>query len=129
MALNWNEIKDRALKFSKEWENDLNEKYQERKEAACTIMRELDLTFDSDGAGLFVWGKIKDKNMDSETLANRILHETRVFITPGHIFGSQGDQYLRISLCSSIDDINEALLRIRSGLMTESESIVQKNSL
>ncbi len=118
-----------ALTLGQEWINELNGQYQKRKEAACAIMSELDLEFDKDGAGLFVWGKIKDKNVDSETLANKILYETRVFITPGHIFGAQGDQYLRISLCSSIEDINAALQRIRTGLLTESETISQKNSI
>ena len=110
-----------ALTLGKGWIDHLNGKYRERKEAACAIMDELDLKYESDGAGLFVWGKIRDPHINSETLANTILYETRVFITPGHIFGNQGDQYLRISLCSSIDDINAALTRIKNGKMTKSE--------
>jgi aspartate/methionine/tyrosine aminotransferase len=108
-----------ALSLGKEWIEDLNEKYLERKEAACEIMLELDLEFDTDGAGLFVWGKIKENNLDSETLTNQILYDSRVFITPGHIFGANGDKYLRISLCSSKDDIKLALQRIRQGLITD----------
>jgi LL-diaminopimelate aminotransferase len=108
-----------ALTLGQEWIDELNGKYQLRKEAACAIMSELDLEFETDGAGLFVWGKIKDPSVDSETFANKILYESRVFITPGHIFGSEGNQYLRISLCSSIEDIDAALERIKHVLHTD----------
>lgn len=109
-----------ALSLGKDWIDDLNEKYQERKDAAYEIMKELDLDYSKDGAGLFVWGKIKDPLLDSETVANKILYDSRVFITPGHIFGSIGDRYLRISLCSSKDDMLAALYRIQSGFQVES---------
>lgn len=108
-----------ALSLGKDWIDDLNARYQERKDAACNIMSELDLDFSRDGAGLFVWGKIKDASLDSETLANKILYDSRVFITPGHIFGPHGDRYLRISLCSSKEDMLAALYRIQTGFQVE----------
>ncbi|MFZ1749208.1 MAG: aminotransferase class I/II-fold pyridoxal phosphate-dependent enzyme [Saprospiraceae bacterium] len=103
-----------ALGLGQDWIDELNHAYQERKDAACEIMEILDLEYNKDGAGLFVWGKIKDYTIDSETMANDILYSSRVFITPGHIFGSQGDRYLRISLCSPVSDMKESLSRIKS---------------
>ena len=118
-----------ALALGKDWIDDLNARYQERKDAACNVMSELDLDFSRDGAGLFVWGKIKDVSMDSETLANKILYDSRVFITPGHIFGPHGDRYLRISLCSSKEDMLAALYRIQTGFHLEAIPLGTKNML
>ena len=118
-----------ALSLGKDWIDDLNARYQERKDAACNIMSELDLDFSRDGAGLFVWGKIKDASLDSETLANKILYDSRVFITPGHIFGPHGDRYLRISLCSSKEDMLAALYRIQTGFQVEAIASGEKNML
>jgi aspartate/methionine/tyrosine aminotransferase len=116
-----------ALTLGKDWIDDLNHKYQCRKEAACDIMRTLNLEFDSNGAGLFVWGKINQTNLDAESLANKILYENRVFITPGHIFGDQGSNYLRISLCSPIEDMEAALYRIKTGSNARIHQANQKN--
>jgi len=118
-----------ALSLGQDWVDTLNSQYQQRKDAACEIMHVLDLEFDPNGAGLFVWGKIKNKETDSETLANKILYDSRVFITPGHIFGSQGNQYLRISLCSSIDEINTALYRIKTGLKADTFKVEKTHVL
>jgi LL-diaminopimelate aminotransferase len=106
-----------ALNLGQDWIDALNEQYADRKKAACDIMTLLGCSYQEDGAGLFVWGKIPEKAGDSEALANKILYETRVFITPGHIFGSQGDQYLRISLCSPVEDMLAALYRIQTGFV------------
>ncbi|HMU05529.1 MAG TPA: aminotransferase class I/II-fold pyridoxal phosphate-dependent enzyme, partial [Saprospiraceae bacterium] len=106
-----------ALNLGQDWIEALNNQYAERKKAACDIMSLLGCSFQEDGAGLFVWGKIPENAGDSEALANKILYQTRVFITPGHIFGSQGDQYLRISLCSPVEDMNAALYRIQTGFV------------
>lgn len=104
-----------ALNMPDTWIHDLNQAYQKRKDAACNIMKTLGLEYETDGAGLFVWGKISDPALDGDLLADRLLYEIRVFITPGHIFGSNGDRYLRISLCSPIEDMEAALYRIKTG--------------
>ena len=61
---------------------------------------------------MFLWGKIPDKYAYAEELTERVLHEARVFITPGFIFGSNGERYIRISLCAKDEKIKEALKRI-----------------
>jgi aspartate/methionine/tyrosine aminotransferase len=61
---------------------------------------------------LFLWGRIPDTEVGSEALADRMLREARVFLTPGFIFGSNGDRYIRISLCAPVSKLNEALKRI-----------------
>jgi aspartate/methionine/tyrosine aminotransferase len=62
---------------------------------------------------MFLWGKIPDEYQNVEDLTERVLHEARVFITPGFIFGSNGERYIRISLCAKDDKIREALRRIK----------------
>lgn len=63
---------------------------------------------------MFLWGKIPDKYANAEELTERVLNEARVFITPGFIFGSNGERYIRISLCAKDDKIKEALGRIKA---------------
>ncbi len=104
-----------ALDLGQEWIDSLNAEYVLRKQAAIEIMETLGLDCDKEGAGLFVWGKIKDESQDSETFSNQILTKSRVFITPGHIFGKLGNQYLRISLCSPVSEMEAALYRIKTG--------------
>ena len=62
---------------------------------------------------MFLWGKIPEKYNDVEELTEEILHEAHVFITPGFIFGSNGERYIRISLCAKDEKIKEALNRIK----------------
>ena len=63
---------------------------------------------------MFLWGKIPEKYNNVEDLTERVLHEARVFITPGFIFGTNGERYIRISLCAKDDKIREALQRIKA---------------
>ena len=76
----------------------------------------LGCTYDKDQVGMFLWGRIPDQYNNVEDLTERILHEARVFITPGFIFGSNGERYIRISLCAKEDKIQEALRRIEKTL-------------
>ena len=76
-------------------------------------MTTLGCTFDPTQVGMFLWGKIPDTYADCEELTERVLHEARVFITPGFIFGSNGQRYIRISLCAKDDKIQQALERVR----------------
>ena len=103
----------RALDEGPEWHERLNEAYASRREIAEKIMTELGCTFDPSQSGLFLWGRITDPEVTSEQLADRILAEARVFITPGFIFGHNGDRYIRISLCAPEDKLSEALERIK----------------
>jgi len=118
-----------ALGLGTAWTENLNKQYQERKNAACDIMDLLGLEHDKKGAGLFVWGKITNPAFDAESLSNKILYEARVFITPGHIFGSQGDRYLRISLCSPEKEMRTALEKIKTAFSMNSLYINQTQQL
>lgn len=109
-----------ALGLGADWTENLNKQYQKRKNAACDIMDFLGLKHDKKGAGLFVWGKIDNPIFDAESLSNKILYDARVFITPGHIFGSQGDRYLRISLCSPEKEMRSAQERIKTAFSLHS---------
>lgn len=103
-----------AYNNSDEWHRQANiTTYRRRRDTAEQIMKELGCTFDPKQVGMFLWGKIPEKYNDAEELTERVLHEARVFITPGFIFGSNGERYIRISLCAKDDKIEEALSRIK----------------
>ena len=101
-----------AYRNSGEWHREANETYSRRRRYAEEIMRVLGCTFDPSQVGMFLWGKIPEQYQDAEELTERVLHEARVFITPGFIFGSNGARYIRISLCAKEDKIQQALRRI-----------------
>ena len=97
-----------------EWHHEANiATYRRRRDIAEEIMRVLGCSFDPSQVGMFLWGKIPDCYADAEQLTERVLHEARVFITPGFIFGTNGSRYIRISLCAKDEKIREALERIR----------------
>ncbi len=99
------------------WHQKANiETYGRRRAIAEEIMRTLGCTYDPAQVGMFLWGKIPDRYDDAETLTERVLHEARVFITPGFIFGSNGRRYVRISLCAKDDKMREALERIKTNI-------------
>ena len=99
------------------WHQKANiETYGRRRAIAEEIMRTLGCTYDPAQVGMFLWGKIPDRYDDDETLTERVLHEARVFITPGFIFGSNGRRYVRISLCAKDDKMREALERIKTNI-------------
>lgn len=97
------------------WHKEYNvENYRRRRKIAEEIMTVLGCTFDPSQVGMFLWGKIPEKYVNVEDLTERILHEARVFVTPGFIFGSNGQRYLRISLCAKDEKMAEALQRIKT---------------
>ena len=103
-----------ALRNSAEWHHEANiETYSRRRQYAGQIMDVLGCTYDKNQVGMFLWGKIPEKYADVEDLTEKVLHEARVFITPGFIFGTNGQRYIRISLCAKEDKIKEALERIK----------------
>lgn len=87
--------------------------YRRRRNIAEQIMHTLGCSFDPSQVGMFLWGKIPSHYANCEELTEKVLHQARVFITPGFIFGSNGDRYVRISLCAKEDKMNEALERIK----------------
>ncbi len=98
---------------TEEWHREYNVNvYRRRREIAERIMQALGCTYDDSQVGMFLWGKIAGKYANAEQLTERVLHEARVFITPGFIFGSNGERYVRISLCAQDDKMQEALRRI-----------------
>ncbi len=102
-----------AYNNSAEWHRQANiTTYRNRRDTAEQIMDVLGCTYDKSQVGMFLWGKIPDKYANAEELTERVLHEARVFITPGFIFGSNGERYIRISLCAKDEKIKEALKRI-----------------
>ncbi len=102
----------KGLEADKDWYDEVNATYASRRKVAEEIMSALKCTFDPCQKGLFLWGRIPDDEASSESLADRVLYEGRVFITPGFIFGSNGDRYIRISLCATEDNMRKALDRI-----------------
>ena len=104
-----------AYNNSDAWHRQANiETYRGRRKLAEMIMRELGCTFDENQAGMFLWGKIPSGYADAEELTEKVLHEARVFITPGFIFGSNGERYIRVSLCAKDAKMEEALERIKA---------------
>ena len=103
-----------ALSNAEEWHHEANiETYARRRKYAEQIMDALGCKYDPHQVGMFLWGRIPDSYSNCEELTERVLHEVRVFITPGFIFGSKGERYVRISLCAKEEKIQAALERIR----------------
>ena len=106
-----------ALTNEEEWHHEANiETYARRRKYAEQIMDVLGCTYDPNQVGMFLWGKIPDSYANCEELTERVLHEARVFITPGFIFGSKGERYIRISLCANERVFDAALHRVRCGI-------------
>lgn len=102
----------RALRLDTSWYTELNAVYAKRREKVFHIMDLLECAYDREQVGLFVWAKIPSTYIDAYALSDDILHQAHVFITPGGIFGSAGEQYIRISLCANEAVLDEAIERI-----------------
>lgn len=103
----------KALSAPKEWYEKINREYLGRRELAGAIMKELDCTYDKNQVGLFLWGRIPEYEESTHRLTDRVLYEANVFITPGSIFGSRGERFIRLSLCCNEQTLKEALHRIK----------------
>ena len=102
-----------AYSNTEAWHTQANiDTYATRRKTAEAIMTRLGCTFDPTQQGMFLWGRIPDSYADVEDLTEKALHEARVFITPGFIFGSNGKRYIRISLCAKEEKMQEALARV-----------------
>jgi len=101
-----------ALQLGTQWKNYINGIYTNRRNKVWEILDCLSCTYQKDGAGIFVWAKIPNEYDNAEDFAEYLLTKFEVFFTPGMIFGSNGDQYVRVSLCNEISVYQEVLDRI-----------------
>ena len=97
-----------ALSESKEWFKSLNKEYQKRRELVWILADKLNCKFSKNAAGMFVWAKISSTN-NSKKFVDKLLNEKDIFVAPGVIFGSNGEGYIRISLCNTIENIKKAI--------------------
>ncbi len=114
----------KALSLEQEWFDHLNAIYEKRREKAWQLMDLLGCACDKESAGLFVWGSVPEHVMNVEHWIEDILQESLVFITPGFIFGSNGDRYIRIALCSSVEILDSAIQRVSSYLQTKKSTVL-----
>jgi aspartate/methionine/tyrosine aminotransferase len=106
----------RALAQGPEWFSQLNDEYRRRRVLAGDIFDMLGVEYDHDSAGMFLWGKVPS-GMQGSQLSDRILYEAGVFITPGFIFGKNGEKYIRISLCAKPEVLKQAAGRIQTAIL------------
>lgn len=118
-----------ALSLDKSWYEAQNEIYRSRRQIAYRIMEALECTLEKDQTGMFLWARIPEKYADSYEYSDEILLSSRVFLTPGGIFGSQGNQYLRLSLCTNETGLQSSLNRILRYKLNQSAAAVQTGSL
>ena len=102
----------KALTLGKDWHDSVNNIYRERREKVFELLDLLKCSYDKNQAGMFVWASIPSNYKDGYELSDKILYGSNVFITPGGIFGNAGDQYVRVSLCCTKENIQEAINRI-----------------
>ncbi len=102
----------KALQLGREWHDEVNTVYRERREKVFELLDLLNCKYSTEQVGMFVWARISKKFISGYALSDDVLYKSRVFITPGGIFGSAGDQYIRVSLCGSIGKFEEAINRI-----------------
>ena len=100
-----------ALELSNDWFDNLNEAYKKRRNLVWKLADKLNCTYDKNASGMFVWAKLP-KGKASEEIVDELLYEKDIFSTPGTVFGSNGEGYIRFSLCVSSEIINEAIERI-----------------
>ena len=101
-----------ALNLDKNWFDELNIKYTIRRKLIWKIADVLNCKYDKSSKGLFVWAKLPEEIKDSEKFIDNLLNEKKIFVAPGTIFGSEGQGYIRFSLCIDESIINEALKRL-----------------
>jgi aspartate/methionine/tyrosine aminotransferase len=100
-----------ALRLDKNWFESQNEVYSKRRNILFELVEKLGCSYDKKSVGLFIWAKLPKGSLSSEAFVDEILIEKNVFITPGTIFGSNGEGYIRFSLCIEEEKIKEALAR------------------
>ena len=102
----------KALQLGEDWHLAVNEVYAKRQQLVFALLSDLGCTFDINQAGMFVWAAIPETYTSGYELSDEVLQNANVFITPGGIFGSNGNKFVRVSLCSTGEKIQEAIVRI-----------------
>lgn len=102
----------KALSLGKGWYESVNKVYRERREKVYQLLDVLGCVYSKGQVGMFMWAKIPFNYKDCYELCDEVLYNADVFITPGGIFGSAGNKYIRISLCGSIEKFDEAIRRV-----------------
>jgi LL-diaminopimelate aminotransferase len=103
----------KALSLGKEWYDSVNAVYRARRGKVFDLLELLGCDFSRDQVGMFVWAAIPAAFKDGYAVSDRVLHEAGVFITPGGIFGPAGEKYVRVSLCSTEEKLQESISRVR----------------
>jgi LL-diaminopimelate aminotransferase len=106
----------KALELGKDWHDAVNAVYKKRREKVFELLRLLQCDFDTSQAGMFVWASIPGNYKDGYEVSDKVLYGANVFITPGGIFGSAGNKYVRVSLCTKEEKLDEAIERIKTQL-------------
>lgn len=104
----------KALELGQDWYDSVNDVYRKRRKKVFDLLDLLNCTYDENQAGLFVWAAIPKEAKDGFELTDRVLNDSNVFITPGGIFGSAGEKYIRVSLCATEEKLDEAIKRIKN---------------
>lgn len=107
----------KALSLGKDWYDSINAIYTQRRKKVFELLNLLDCVYDKKQAGMFVWAKIPAGYKDGFTLSDEVLYNANVFITPGGIFGTAGNQYIRVSLCASEERFSESIRRVNELLI------------
>lgn len=102
-----------ALELSKDWFDSVNSHYKRRREIVYKILDSLNCVYNTSHVGMFVWAKLP-KGITSEEMTDKLLYDKNVFITPGTVFGSNGEGYIRLSLCVSEQELKEVLSRVNA---------------
>lgn len=110
----------KALTLGKEWHDEVNNIYRKRREKVFALLKLLGCKFSKEQAGMFVWAKIPGGYKNGYELSDQVLYGANVFITPGGIFGKAGDKYIRVSLCSTEEKIDESIRRVKAILDVKS---------
>jgi len=103
----------KALQLGKDWHDELNEKYAQRRKLVMEFLETIGCEAALNQAGLFVWAAVPASVKDGYELSDEILYSSNVFITPGGIFGSAGEKYIRVSLCCSEEKLKQAINRVQ----------------
>ena len=102
----------KALQLPGEWYDKVNQVYKERREKVYMLLDQLHCPYSKQQSGMFVWAKVPPAYKNGYQLSDEVLYQAAVFITPGGIFGDAGDEYIRVSLCSPVEKIEESIQRI-----------------
>ncbi|TSA58534.1 MAG: aminotransferase class I/II-fold pyridoxal phosphate-dependent enzyme, partial [Sediminibacterium sp.] len=104
----------KALSLNKDWYDSINKVYAARRIKVFELLDMLNCVYSKDQVGMFVWAKIPGTFKDGYALSDKVLYEANVFITPGGIFGTAGNGYIRVSLCGSVERFEQAIERVKA---------------